>query len=71
MVVKPPAKRVAELLESDRGLPVAPAGKFFEEWVGVNAAELGAVSGGSAGARGPLRPAWVCPRRDAGVGRDI
>jgi hypothetical protein len=39
MVVKLPAQRVTELLESGRGRPVAPAGKVFKEWVEINAAE--------------------------------
>ena len=39
MVVKLPAPRVAELLESRRGRPVAPAGKVFKEWVEIDAAE--------------------------------
>ena len=39
MVIKLPARRVAELLESGRGLPVAPAGKVFKERVEIPAAE--------------------------------
>lgn len=39
MVVKLPAERVTELLESGRGRPVAPAGKIFKEWVEITAAE--------------------------------
>jgi hypothetical protein len=39
MVVKLPAERVAEILESGKGLPVAPAGKVFKEWVEIIAAE--------------------------------
>jgi hypothetical protein len=39
MVVKLPAQRVTELLESGRGRPVAPAGKLFKEWVEINASE--------------------------------
>ena len=39
MVVKPPAARVAELLTSGRGAPVAPAGKVFKEWVEIDATE--------------------------------
>lgn len=39
VVVKLPAERVAELLESGRGRPVAPAGKVFKEWVEIAAAE--------------------------------
>ncbi len=39
MVVQLPAKRVAELLESGRGSPVAPVGKVFKEWLEIKAAE--------------------------------
>lgn len=39
MVVKLPAERVAELVESGRGRPVAPAGKTFKEWVEIAATE--------------------------------
>ena len=39
MVVKLPAGRVTELLESGKGLPVAPAGRAFKEWVEVSAEE--------------------------------
>lgn len=39
MVVKLPAGRVAELVESGKGSPVAPAGKVFKEWVEVAANE--------------------------------
>lgn len=33
MVVKLPASRVAELVESGSGTPVAPSGRTFKEWV--------------------------------------
>ena len=39
MVVKLPAERVAELVESGRGKPVAPAGKTFKEWVEIAATD--------------------------------
>lgn len=39
MVVKLPAKRVVEILESGRGRAVAPAGRIFKEWVEIGAAE--------------------------------
>ena len=39
MVVKLPAERVAEILDSGKGRPVAPAGKVFKEWVEINAVE--------------------------------
>jgi hypothetical protein len=39
MVVKLPAERVTELVESGRGRPVAPAGKTFKEWVEIAAGE--------------------------------
>lgn len=39
MVVKLPAERVAELVESGLGMPVAPAGKTFREWVEIAATE--------------------------------
>lgn len=35
MVVKLPAGRVAHLLDSGDGAPVAPAGRTFKEWVAV------------------------------------
>jgi hypothetical protein len=35
MVVKLPAERVASLIESGTGAPVAPAGRPFKEWVAV------------------------------------
>lgn len=35
MVVKLPADRVAQLLDSGAGAPVAPAGRTFKEWVAV------------------------------------
>jgi hypothetical protein len=35
MVVKLPADRVAGLVESGDGSPVAPAGRTFKEWVAV------------------------------------
>ena len=37
MVVKLPAERVTEALESGRGRAVAPAGKVFKEWVEISA----------------------------------
>jgi hypothetical protein len=37
LVIKLPAARVDELIESDRGAPFAPAGSRFREWVAVNA----------------------------------
>jgi len=33
MVVKLPAQRVATLVESGAGTPVAPSGRTFKEWV--------------------------------------
>ena len=39
MVVKLPAERVAELVESGRGQSVAPAGKVFREWVEIAAGQ--------------------------------
>ena len=39
MVVKLPAERVSEIVASGKGVPVAPAGKTFKEWVEVSAAE--------------------------------
>lgn len=36
MVVKLPAARVAELIESGLGAAVAPAGRPFREWVAVD-----------------------------------
>jgi hypothetical protein len=38
-VVKLPAERVAEIVESGKGSPVAPAGRTFKEWVEVAASE--------------------------------
>jgi hypothetical protein len=35
LVVKLPRERVAELVESRRGEPFAPAGKVFREWVSI------------------------------------
>ncbi len=35
LVVKLPAKRVTELVESGSGQPFAPAGRVFREWVAV------------------------------------
>ena len=39
MVVKLPAGRVTELLDSGIGVAVAPAGKVFKEWVEIEAAK--------------------------------
>ena len=39
MVVKLPAARVTELVDADRGTPVAPAGRTFKEWVEISADE--------------------------------
>ena len=39
MVVKLPAGRVAEIVESGAGVPVAPAGRVFREWVEISAAQ--------------------------------
>lgn len=33
MVVKLPAERVTEIVESGAGTPVAPSGRTFKEWV--------------------------------------
>ena len=38
-VVKLPATRVAELVESGAGKPVAPAGRTFKEWVEASTSE--------------------------------
>ena len=35
LVVKLPRERVAELVETGRGDPFAPAGKVFAEWVAI------------------------------------
>lgn len=35
MVVKLPKARVADLIEGGVGLPFAPAGKVFKEWVAI------------------------------------
>lgn len=35
LIVKLPADRVAELLDAETGLPFAPAGRVFSEWVQV------------------------------------
>ena len=35
LVVKLPKARVAELIKQGRGLPFAPAGKVFKEWLSV------------------------------------
>lgn len=39
MVVKLPADRVTELVAAGRGIPVAPSGRTFKEWVEVSATE--------------------------------
>ncbi len=39
MVVKLPARRVSELVESGQGISVAPAGRVFREWVEISADE--------------------------------
>ena len=39
MVVKLPVERVTELVDSGLGVPVAPAGRTFKEWVEVSAEE--------------------------------
>ena len=39
MVVKLHAERVSEIVASGKGVPVAPAGKTFKEWVEISAAE--------------------------------
>jgi hypothetical protein len=39
MVVKLPATRVSELIDSGRGVAVAPSGRRFKEWVEVSAVE--------------------------------
>jgi hypothetical protein len=36
LVIKLPAARVDELIESDQGAPFAPAGRRFREWVAIN-----------------------------------
>ena len=41
MVVKLPRERVAELVESGRGEPFAPAGKVFREWVTIPTVDRG------------------------------
>jgi hypothetical protein len=35
LVVKLPAERVSELVESGEGRPFAPAGRVFKEWVAI------------------------------------
>jgi hypothetical protein len=35
LIVKLPRERVAELVDSGRGDPFAPAGKIFREWVAI------------------------------------
>jgi len=35
LVVKLPRTRVAELIEQGKGLPFAPAGRVFKEWLAV------------------------------------
>jgi len=35
LIVKLPRERVAELVDSGRGDPFAPAGKVFREWVAI------------------------------------
>ena len=39
LVVKLPRERVAELVESGRGDPFAPAGRVFREWVAIPAVD--------------------------------
>jgi hypothetical protein len=39
MVVKLPAARVSEIVDSGKGTPVAPAGKVFREWVEIEPKE--------------------------------
>lgn len=41
LVVKLPAERVAELVESGEGVPFAPAGRVFKEWVQLPEADEG------------------------------
>ena len=41
LVVKLPKERVAELVDSGGGLPFAPAGKTFREWVEIPAYDAG------------------------------
>ncbi|MGW5195274.1 hypothetical protein ACWEOO_38885 [Kribbella sp. NPDC004138] len=35
LVVKLPARRVSELIRAGTGVPFAPAGKVFREWIAV------------------------------------
>lgn len=41
LVVKLPATRVSELVDSGTGLPFAPAGKVFREWVALPSVDRG------------------------------
>ena len=40
LVAKLPAARVPDLIESGVGVPLAPAGKVFREWVAVSADQV-------------------------------
>ena len=39
LVVKLPSERVTELIDNGDGLPFAPAGKVFREWVAIPTAD--------------------------------
>jgi hypothetical protein len=39
MVIKLPADRVTELIDSGAGSPVAPAGRIFKEWIEIASTE--------------------------------